>query len=226
VTVTATAPGPAVGLALAGALALLAPACTVRFEETVRGTGVSASEVRAVDPFERVEAEDRLELVVEVGAGPLVTVHGDENLLPYVVVEVRGERLVVEVLDGYQLEPPPRVEVQAPRLAGFAGTGLVSARLVGVDAPELDLALVGSGDVEASGRAGRVRLESTGSGDVDLSHLVAVEAEVRATGSGDVRVHATERLVVRAVGSGEVVYRGEPRVDAKRLGSGSVRAER
>ena len=53
-------------------------------------------------------------------------------------------------------------------------------------------------------------------------YIEAREAEVRATGSGDVEVSAAERLAVRLDGSGDVTYAGDPAVTRELDGSGDL----
>ena len=211
---------------LLGAAAALTAACTLHLQETVHGSGNPASEIRTVDPFLSLYVSDGLEVEVEVevGTGPLVTVHGDDNLLPYVTAEVRGDRLEIGVLDGYRLVPAPRVEVLTRSLEAVRSIGSGTLRLADLDGERFELEVVGSGDVEARGRVRRLVVHATGSGDLDLFRLVADEVEVRSTGSGDVHLNVIEELDVTCFGSGDVSYRGSPRLSRTTIGSGSVTA--
>ena len=59
--------------------------------------------------------------------------------------------------------------------------------------------------------------------DVNLLAVQARSGEVDGSGSADVAVHVTERLVVSMSGSGDVRYAGSPTVEASTSGSASVR---
>ncbi|MEE8468248.1 MAG: head GIN domain-containing protein, partial [Planctomycetota bacterium] len=199
-------------------------ACTLEFEETVQGSGVSASEIRAVSGFEGLVVDDSLNVTVQVGASSsLVTIHADDNLLTYVSTELEGGRLILAVQDGYRLDPTPQIEVRLPILTSLTYAGSGRVQLEGVWGESLQLTLAGSGDLNASGRVASLDVRLVGSGDLDLFDLSADRVRIDATGSGDVRLFARQELSVRRFGSGDVVYRGAPAVTQKSFGSGDVR---
>ena len=206
------------GAALLGA----ALGCTLEVDATVLGSGLSVSEPRTVPEFGSIVVGDDLDVVVKYGSSPLILLHGDDNLLPMVVTDVRGDRLVVEVREGYQLDPPPRIEIHSPRLTSIAYQGAGTARVLGLEGEGVELVLTGSGSLEAAGRMRAVRVRAVGSGAVDLSQLEVDEADVDSIGSGDVAVRALRLVTVRSVGSGEVEVAGGARIDEKAIGSGRV----
>ena len=202
----------------------LAAGCTLSFTTVGEGAGVPISELRTVGAFRGLRVEGGLEVTVQAGeTHPLVTVHGDDNLLVHVLVEVRGESLFVAVERGYRLNPAPRVEVHAPRLEFLKQLGSGSITVRGIEGPRFELSTAGSGEVFATGRVGRLDVDQIGSGDVNLFDLVAEEVQIDSTGSGDAEVCARRRLEVSLVGSGDVVYAGRPQLSRKTVGSGDVR---
>lgn len=92
-----------------------------------------------------------------------------------------------------------------------------------VDADEVRLSIAGSGDTRLRGRGGDLSVDIAGSGDVEAADLEAAAVDVRIAGSGNVRVHATNRISAQIMGSGDVRYRGQPEIDSSVLGSGGVR---
>lgn len=211
-------------VALATAASGVLTACTIEFEETVQGSGVPASEIRAVSGFEGLVVDDSLNVTVQVGASSsLVTIHADDNLLAFVSTEVEGGRLILAVQEGYRLDPAPEIEVRMPTLSSLVYAGSGRLQLEGVSGESLELTLAGSGELYASGQVVGLAVRLVGSGDLDLFDLLADRVVVDATGSGDVRLFAREQLRVRRVGSGDVVYRGAPAVTQKCFGNGDVR---
>lgn len=212
----------AVVLATAATGALTA--CTIEFEETVHGSGVPASEIRAVSGFEGLVVDDSLNVSVEVGTTSfLVTIHADDNLLTYVTTEVDDGRLILSVQRGYRLDPTPRIEVRLPTLGSLTYAGSGHVQLEGVSGDLLELTLAGSGVLDASGEVVALEVLLLGSGELDLFDLLADRVWIEATGSGDVDLFAREELHVRRIGSGDVVYRGSPAINEKIIGSGDVR---
>lgn len=89
---------------------------------------------------------------------------------------------------------------------------------------ELELAIIGSGDIKAFGNVGQVRIKITGSGDVDARGLLANRAELVVEGSGDIEAYVRTEVVARVAGSGDIVVHGNPaRRDDCVTGSGSIR---
>ena len=195
----------------------------------ITGNGVQASETREVASFDAVELSGSFDIDIEVGgidvgAGPSVTVHGDENLLSHVVTEV--ENSVLEVyMEGavYSSEQRLHVEVRVPDLRSFVLSGSGDARIVGVDRHDFALSLSGSGEIQAGGRAEFMSVWLSGSGDFDLRDLQVREADVQISGSGDVKVSTSNRLDARVSGSGDVLYLGSPSTNTRVSGSGSIR---
>lgn len=213
-------------LALLGALGALGAGCSLHLNETVHGSGAPTSEIRSEGAsFTTLVVEGPIECVVEVGgATTWVSVHGDDNLLEYLETIVDDGVLLVRIAPGIRLEPTPRVEVLVPDLARVDLEGSGAVRVAGVTGERFECNLAGSGELSASGRVEVLTVERDGSGDLDLTELVAEEALVDSDGSGYVYVHATRELEVDLSGSGRVVYRGTPNVSARTRGSGDVRA--
>ncbi|MEO0725653.1 MAG: DUF2807 domain-containing protein, partial [Bacteroidota bacterium] len=80
----------------------------------------------------------------------------------------------------------------------------------------------GAGDIELDGSADDISIGISGSGDVDAMGMTAQNCDVRVSGSGNVKVHATQQLNVRVSGSGDVYYRGNPNVQSRISGSGDL----
>ena len=104
---------------------------------------------------------------------------------------------------------------------GISGSGDIE---LDIDAPAIDAGMSGSGDIELEGETGEFTISISGSGDVDASDLVSENCEVRISGSGGVKVHATDNLDVRISGSGDVYYKGRPSVNSRISGSGDLRS--
>lgn len=91
-----------------------------------------------------------------------------------------------------------------------------------MDVEQLSLRISGSSDVELEGKATNQDIKVTGSGDIEALNLISKSISISITGSGDVTVHATERLEGRITGSGDIAYRGNPSTKMKITGSGDL----
>lgn len=195
------------------ALPLLASACVVL--EIHEGDGVSATEPRDVGAFSAVRATADLDVFVTRGDTPAATVTCDENLLGFIVLEVRDDTLVVRTGEGdhdapVMLDPHTdcRVDVVAGDLTALTATGAGDLHVAGAEPLSLaEVTATGSGDVTVEPTAtGDLAVLATGSGNVTVAAIEAGEVELTATGSGDLTVTSghTGGLDVVASGSGDV----------------------
>jgi hypothetical protein len=190
----------------------------------VRGSGVAASQARAVPDFDGVELAGSNEVNVTVGGPRSVVVHADDNLLGHVTTDVRARVLVIAKTPGsFSTQAPMSVDVTVPSLHSLrlSGSGIVT--VTGIDAPAFAVSLPGTGLLRASGTAGRLAVGLDGSGDAELGGLVARDVRATVGGSGRVVVTATVSLDGRVTGSGAIVYGGSPaRVTRNVSGSGAI----
>jgi hypothetical protein len=204
---------------VAGLAALVAIAATVlvgdAFQSSpgseVRGSGVAATEARALPAFDGVELSGSNNVVIRVGPKQRVVVHADDNLLGRVTTNVEGGTLVVGNKPGsFSTKSPMHVAITTPSLRGItlSGSGVVSA--AGIESPRLTVALPGSGVIRASGRAERLDVALGGSGDAQLEQLIAGDVKVVVGGSGRTVVTATTSLDAAVSGAGAVLYGGDP----------------
>jgi carbon monoxide dehydrogenase subunit G len=204
---------------VAGLAALVAIAATVLVSDVfqsspgseVRGSGVAASEARALPVFDHVELSGSNNVVIRVGPRQTVVVHTDDNLVGRVMTNVERRTLVVGDEPGsYTTKSPTYVEITTPSLGGLtlSGSGAVSA--VGIDSPRLKVAVPGSGLVRVSGRAKELDVALGGSGDAQLEQLVVRDAKVVVSGSGRADITATRSLDAAVSGTGAILYGGHP----------------
>lgn len=117
-----------------------------------------------------------------------------------------------------------KVVVTAPAVNRFELRGSGDLTLTAYDQPSLAVAISGSGEIEAHGRADTVDVSIAGSGEADLEALAVRQATVRIAGSGDARVGPSESADISIAGSGDAVLTSRPADVRQRIaGSGDVR---
>jgi hypothetical protein len=189
----------------------------------VRGSGISRTEGRTVGEFTRIVVESSWDVDVNVGGPRSLSVTGDDNLLDRVTTEVVGGVLRIGTRPGStSTRIGLRVSVTVPSLDGVEVRGSADVAVGGVAGESFAVAVQGSGDLRATGKVAKLAASVSGSGDLDLGGIEAVDAKVSVTGSGDVVGWATETLTVSIAGCGDVRYRGSPKVTKSVAGSGEV----
>lgn len=116
-----------------------------------------------------------------------------------------------------------RVTITAPGVSNFEMNASQDLTLRAIDVPTLRIAISGSGEVVAEGRARTLDLDVSGSGEADLTALTVVDADVDVSGSGEVDVGPTGRATIDISGSGDVDLTRRPAsVQSNVSGSGDV----
>ena len=212
---------------------------------TAVGNGVPKSAERTVPAFQEVDIAGSLTVDITGGAPQKVTISADENILPYVHVEVRENTLRLWTEGNLRTTQPIAVSIRVPELHGvdISGSSRVSVSHIqgerlAIDTSgssnvtlsdltlsgSLSVESSGSGHIVAKGRASEVSVESSGSADIDTLDVPAETVSLEVSGSGDFKVHATGSLNIEASGSATIGYRGSPRISFEKSGSASVHA--
>src|SRR5690606_26374802 len=110
------------------------------------------------------------------------------------------------------------------RKAALSGSGKINIEGDFPSINELKVSISGSGDVlvKDAFEATKILVNISGSGKADLLKVVAEQADVDISGSGNASLTIQDKLRVEISGSGKVYYNGSPDVDADISGSGKV----
>jgi hypothetical protein len=164
-----------------------------------------------VAPFRGVELTGGNVVTIRVGRPQAVVVRADRDLLGRVTTVVRSGTLVIGNKPGsINSETPMSVEISTPLLSALllTGSGTISAR--GIRTARLAVEVSGSGVVEAAGRATRVGVSLSGSGDAVLGEVASRDAIATLGGSGTIVLDVTRSLRAWVTGSGSILYAGDP----------------
>lgn len=177
------------------------------------------------------------EVTYTQGATATVTVSGPQSLVGRVRIDggrlylIPGDDPVKSIhlsydhgrLDATGPDTQLHVTITAPSVTSFAVSGSAGLSVHDYNQPALDIALNGSGAVDADGKTSALKLEQNGSGAVDLSSLTAQDADISVSGSGDAEIHATGKTQVGISGSGTVALTSKPSsLTTSISGSGTV----
>jgi hypothetical protein len=218
----------------------------------------ASSELRASDTagFSRIDMRGPVNVLVREGGGTQVAVSGGPGERAHVETHVVGDTLVIESSGGDDdgdddddegacdhSEAKVTIDVPALRSAVLRGSGDLEVQAAGSH-PQVDVVVLGNGDVRYTGSADLVRCKIDGSGDVVLrgggkrleaslhgsGNLNARDFPVEGgayeiEGSGDIATvaHGGE-MAVHIGGSGDLLYRGNARITSLAVtGDGAIR---
>lgn len=212
----------------------------------INGNGDVITETRQVTKAERIRVSSSFDVEITQGATTSVTVEGDANLLPYVLITEDEGVLKVKTKENlnYSSDHGIKIHITTNKLEQvsvdgsgnvtgmnkFSGADKLKLSITGsgdikldVNAPSVDANIVGSGSVTLSGETKEQHVTIAGSGDYLAEELKSENTVVKIVGNGDAKVFADISLDVHVAGSGSVLYRGSPAIKQNITGSGDVK---
>jgi hypothetical protein len=232
-------------LALIPLLCVATIACAeAQWRQRVTGNGNVEKEERKAPVFTGVSTSSAIDVYLSQGNNPRIVVEADENLLEYIVTEVKDDVLRVHP-DNVNIRRAERMRVYVTmKDVEFISTSSagdvigetpvkteslkISASSSGdvkleVYAKELKLKTSSAGDIILKGTADYVEASTSSAGDIKAYDLEVKEADLSASSAGDIQITVTERLKARASSAGDIYYYGNPEyVDAKSSSAGDV----
>ena len=231
-------------IAVAGA-ALAAAACG---QTRAEDGGPETQRQFQVGSFDTIEVSGPYEVEVTTGGAPSVSASGPEKLIERLVVEVKGDQLLIHPrkrngINWSSTRGTARVQVTTQMLRGaaIAGSGGITVdkisgdsfdggiagsgglRLGSVAVQSLKLSIGGSGDVQASsGQARNAEYSIAGSGGIDAAGVRTENASASIAGSGSINGQATGTADVSIMGSGNVNLTGGAKCNVSKSGSGNA----
>lgn len=224
--------------------ALLLFAVTSCFEDfTIRGNGVTETQVRTVAAFNKVKSSGDFEVQITKGDELEVLIDAEENILPYIGTSVTDNTLLIDIpgLHNVKNRMPMSVYITVPELMSvkqsgsgnistdyfsaetmeffISGSGSISSE---VDAGVLYATISGSGSLLISGDSGESNLTISGSGNIDNSNLIVNKCNAFISGSGNMQVKALQSINAKISGSGNIYYYGNPIIELSISGSGKA----
>lgn len=224
--------------------ALMITDVSAQINRRIRGSGDIKTESRNITGFTGVKTSTAIDIYLTQGNGFNVEVEADDNLLEYIVTEVKNGVLVV-YLDRVNLTYHKKMAVHVTLeevdylSASSAGDiiGVTPLRAdelkvrtssagdvkIEVTANMLDLSTSSSGDITITGKADYLEARTSSAGDIKGVDLVVREADLSSSSAGDIKITVTERLKARASSAGDIHYYGNPTyVDAHSSSAGDV----
>ncbi|WCO03041.1 head GIN domain-containing protein [Psychroserpens ponticola] len=213
----------------------------------INGNGTMTTITRTTSDYDGIACAGSFDYILVAGTEGKITMEGEENLLQYIITEVRDNKLVIKTENHINLRSSnnksikitiPFKDINKVSLAGsgdlwnedlitstnldvaLSGSGDV---ILNIKATNTEAKVAGSGDLTLKGSTNKLEAKVAGSGDFHGFDLQSNHTVVAVAGSGDAEVVSNESLKARVAGSGDIEYRGHPKTeDTKVAGSGSI----
>jgi len=215
--------------------------------KTVKGNGKMATKTIKTGDYDAIKCAGSMDYILVSGTEGNITVEGEENLLDYIVAEVKDNTLKVKYQKNFNLKTSknktikitiPFKDINSVALSGsgdlwnedkistnnlevaLAGSGDI---ILDIETSDVEGKIAGSGDITLKGSTNNLVAKVSGSGDFHGFDLQANNTDVAVAGSGDAKVVSNKSLKARVSGSGDIAYKGNPdKEDTKVSGSGSI----
>ena len=211
----------------------------------IKGNGIIVTEKRTTADYDQIKVGGFFDILLVDGKEGNITIEGEENIIPAVVVEVTNHVLTIYPVKNTNFTSRKRlvitVPVEAVSAVSLAGSGSIISKTT-IKSDNLSVQLSGSGDINLSLIAKNVKTSLSGSGDIVLTgtttsydtslagsgdiesdELVAMNVNAALSGSGDISVNCSTDLQATVAGSGDITYSGKPlKKETKVSGSGRI----
>lgn len=209
-----------------GVLLLIFSSCK---KEVLRGEGRTSTQNRHLmveQGFHTVKVNGSTKVFIQAGSEKSLAVKGYDNLLNAYTTEVKNGVLTLEYKNNYNVSNDNvAVYITYPSLPNIALNGSCAAAFIG-DFPfkeEISAVINGSGEIDyAAFSVGVAHFNISGSGYIQGSDVLATEAYIQMSGSGETRIAVKDKLKVNISGSGNVYYKGNPVIEMNISGSGKI----
>ncbi len=228
-------------------IAVLLFASSIQAQKRIKGNGNITSINRTTSEYNTVNFAGSFDYILVSGKEGNIKIEGEENLLQYIITEVKNGNLTVTTQKNINLQTSnnktikitvPFEEITAATLAGsgdlwnesLISTPNFTTTLTGsgdvkleIKANTINASVQGSGDLVLQGKTDTLKVSVIGSGDFKGFDLEATDVDVSVNGSGDAKINCHGHLQARVNGSGDIQYKGNPKTeDSKVAGSGNI----
>ncbi len=177
------------------------------------GSGVVVSQSRDASGFTAVTVSGPLRLVLEQAATESLEVTAEDNVLPLVQTEVRGDRLFLGLgshTKSLSLTREVVCRVRARQVSDVTASGAARAEVGGIDGEQLSTALSGAATAVVRGTAQRLKADVSGASRLDAGSLQSRSAEAVVAGASYALVRAADALTANVSGASVLEYLGDP----------------
>ncbi len=166
--------------------------------------------VEEITAFENIISNASFDVEFTQGNTTSVSIYGAPGQADNVALTVVGKTLYVGTKENTTARNV-KVIITAPDLLCAIVNGSGDIDVKNLHNSKLTATVIGSGDIELTGRCDEAEFTVNGSGDIDAEDFPVEMLNVTVNGSGSVDCRCTDTLTAAVVGSGEIEYKGHPR---------------
>ncbi len=196
-----------------------------------RGNDERITKEITVESFDKIEVSGAFEILLTPSESNVVIIEVDENLLRYIDIYVRGDRLFIETDRRLSSRKGIKIEVPVKELRAISSSGASDIESSEpISSSELEIEVSGAGKLDLKldvklvtldlsgatlvyleGVAERLEVDMSGAGSLAAEGFEVQDCSVDISGVGHVLVNVSGSLDAQVSGLGKVEYLGEPK---------------
>jgi hypothetical protein len=210
-------------------LALATGACInpvgVSDHHRIEGSGFLVTEARGVSGFDGITVSGAGLVIVEQTGYESLHITTDDNILGYIVTEVRGGMLVMGPRSNTNFSPSDGIvyHLTVRSLNEISISGAVEVEALDIDTDGLIVHISGATHVDVAGAVDWQDVQTSGASSYWGRDLFSRVATVQSSGSSAVVVNVSDHLTASASGVALIEYVGRPRVTGSVSGGATIR---
>lgn len=210
--------------------------------EDIRGNGKIVKEERKVGNFKGISVGGAFDVYLKRGNQITLSVEADENLLPVIKTEVRGDILKITTTEGIRNSSKLDIYITMPELEKLDVSGACEIKGEGrfnmkelevdasgaceikleIDVDYLEMNISGASEVDLSGKAVNSEIELSGASELSAFELVMEICDIEASGASSADIYVNNELEVDASGASDIDYKGDAYSKADVSGAASL----
>ncbi len=191
--------------------------------KNINGNGNVIAEKRNVSNFEKVVVDGSFKVFIEHSKNETLEIEAEENILPHIVSEVRGNVLRIYTEDDVRTTETIKIRIGSDEVEYVELNGSGKIEINNFENDKLGVEMNGSGKIYANGKTKDFEVEINGSGKVETKNLKAENVDVEINGSGKVEIRSERSINSDVNGSGKIIYHGNPTIISNSVnGSGKI----
>jgi len=213
--------------------------------KTIKGNGNVVTVKRTISNYDGISAGGSFDVILVKGKEGEIEIEGEENIIPYLETEVRGNTLQVKYKKNTNISTRKKLTVTVAYedldMISLGGSGNINGEnlikandlkvslggsgniALQIDADEISADIGGSGNIKLTGNSNELTSSIAGSGSIKAYDLETEILVATIAGSGSIKTTVKKEIKAKVAGSGSIYYKGTPKyIDTKSVGSGDV----
>ena len=133
-----------------------------------------------------------------------------DNLLKYVKISNKGERLVISTRKNINQKEEMRVTITNPSLRKISASGANNIKVRNIIADEFDVDVSGACSIGLKGDAENLRIDMSGASSLDAKALHSSYVKIDCSGASSAEIYAAESLTADVSGVSHLKFAGNP----------------